>query len=108
MIKMEEVKENVLAKIMVDNHRTKELIEANLFQLKEDLKENGLEIKTFEVFVGTNEDFERENTEQFNFKKRPNKTKVKAEELKEIKIYDANTLVNMEGIYEEGRLNLLA
>lgn len=106
MLKMEVVKGDMLAKIMVDNHRTKELIEANLFQLKEDMKENGLEIKTFEVFVGTNEDFDRENAERFNFKKRPNKIKIKAEELKEIEIYNENTLVNMEGIYEEGQLNL--
>ncbi|NMB26557.1 MAG: flagellar hook-length control protein FliK [Tissierellia bacterium] len=108
MLKMEVVKGDVLAKIIVDNHRTKELIEANLFQLKEDMKENGLEIKTFEVFVGTNEDFDRENAERFNFKKRPNKIKIKAEELKEIEIYNENTLVNMEGIYEEGQLNLFA
>ncbi len=108
MLKMEVVKGDMLAKIMVDNHRTKELIEANLFQLKEDMKENGLEIKTFEVFVGTNEDFDRENAERFNFKKRPNKIKIKAEELKEIEIYNENTLVNMEGIYEEGQLNLFA
>ena len=106
ILKMEVVKGDVLAKVMVDNYKTKELIEANLFQLKEDMKENGLEIKTFEVFVGTNEDFDRENTEQFNFKKRPNKIKIKSGELKEIKIYDENTLVNMEGIYEEGSLNL--
>ena len=108
ILKMEVVKGDVLAKVMVDNYKTKELIEANLFQLKEDMKENGLEIKTFEVFVGTNEDFDRENTEQFNFKKRPNKIKIKSGELKEIKIYDENTLVNMEGIYEEGSLNLFA
>ena len=108
MLKMEVVKGDVLAKIMVDNHRTKELIEANLFQLKEDMKENSLEIKTFEVFVGSNEDFDREDTEQFNFKKRQNKIKIKDDELKEIKIYDQNITRNIEGLYEEGQLNLFA
>ncbi|NMB08856.1 MAG: flagellar hook-length control protein FliK, partial [Tissierellia bacterium] len=60
ILKMEVEKGNLLTKIMVDNYRTKELIEANLYQLKQEMKENGLEIKTFEVFVGTNEDFQRE------------------------------------------------
>ncbi len=109
MLKMEVVKGgDVLAKVMVDNHRTKELIEANLFQLKEDMKENGLEIKTFEVFVGSNEDFDREDAEQFNFKKRTNKIKIKDDELKEIKIYDQNITRSIEGLYEEGQLNLFA
>ena len=108
MLKMEVVKGSVLAKVMVDNYRTKELIEANLYQLKEDMKENGLEIKTFEVFVGSNQDFDKEDTEQFNFKKRPNKIKIKDDELKEIKIYDENITRNIEGTYEEGQLNLFA
>lgn len=108
MLKMEVVKGDVLAKIIVDNHRTKELIEANLFQLKEDMKENGLEIKTFEVFVGTNEDFDRENRQEFNFKRKPTKLKIKNKEIKEIQMYDESTLGNIQDIYEEGQLNLFA
>ena len=108
MLKMEVVKGDMLAKIMVDNHRTKELIEANLFQLKEDMKENGLEIKTFEVFVGTNEDFDRENRQEFNFKRKPTKLKIKNKEIKEIQMYDESTLGNIQDIYEEGQLNLFA
>ena len=60
MMRMEVEKGVVVANIMVDNYKTKEIIETNLYQLKEDMHDNGLEIKTFEVFVGTNEDFERE------------------------------------------------
>ncbi len=70
MLKMEMEKGSILAKIMVDNYRTKEIIEANLYQLKEDMRENGLDIKTFEVFVGTNEDFEREGDLDFNSNKK--------------------------------------
>ena len=108
MLKMEVEKGTVLAKIMVDNYRTKELIEANLYQLKEDMKENGLKIKTFQVFVGTNEDFQRENRQGFNFKKRPGKLKVKNEDLKEIKTYGVNNFINTREVYEDGSINLFA
>ncbi len=70
VLKMEAVKGSITTKIMVDNHRTKELIEANLYQLKEEMKENGLEIKTFEVFVGSNEDFQRERSQEFFLNKK--------------------------------------
>lgn len=108
MLKMEVQKESVLAKIMVDNYRTKELIEANLYQLKQDMKENGLEIKTFEVFVGSNEDFERENRQEFNFKQKRGNLKIKNEKLKGIKSYNESTTEDIGTLYEEGGLNLFA
>ena len=108
ILKMEVEKGNLLTKIMVDNYRTKELIEANLYQLKQEMKENGLEIKTFEVFVGTNEDFQREKSEEFYPRQRSKKIKIKDEEMKEIKIYDENVFQVVEDVYSEGKLNLLA
>lgn len=108
ILKMEVVKGSILAKIMVDNHRTKELIEANLVQLQEDMKENNLEIKTFEVFVGSNHDFDREEREQFVFNKKQNKIKVRKNEIKEVEIYDDNIMTKNEGTYEHGKLNLFA
>lgn len=108
MLNMEVEKGNLLARIMVDNYRTKELIEANLYQLKEDMKENGLEIKTFEVFVGTNEDFQREKRQEFHLGKKSKKIKVRDEEIKEIKLYDENVFQISEDVYGEGQLNLFA
>ncbi|NLV76425.1 MAG: flagellar hook-length control protein FliK [Tissierellia bacterium] len=106
---MEMEKGSILAKIMVDNYRTKEIIEANLYQLKEDMRENGLDIKTFEVFVGTNEDFEREGDLDFNSNKKQNKSptklKIKNKELIEKETYMQNTLPI---INEKGSINLLA
>lgn len=108
ILKMEVVKGEFLAKILVDNYRTKELLEASLHEFKENMKENGLEIKTFEVFVGTNEDFERENRQEFFFNKKPSKLKIKNNGLKEIQAYDETLIDNKIDIYYEGQLNLLA
>ncbi|MCF6463336.1 flagellar hook-length control protein FliK [Clostridium sp. Cult1] len=108
VLKMEMEKGELLAKVLVDNYRTKELIEANLFQFKEEMKENGLEIKTFEVFVGTNEDFERENRREFNLNKRPSKLKIKNNGFKEIKAYDESSTGTIQRNYHEGQLNLFA
>ncbi|MBU5437706.1 flagellar hook-length control protein FliK [Tissierella sp. MSJ-40] len=101
----------VLAKALVDNYRTKELIETNLIQLKEGMKESGLEIKTFEVFVGNNSDFDKKNSSEFNFKPKNKKIKVKNEETKKIVGYEDNSLsepINNMGIYNESSLNILA
>lgn len=108
ILKMEVEKGEFLAKILVDNYRTKELLEASLHEFKENMKENGLEIKTFEVFVGTNEDFERENRQEFFFNKKPSKLKIKNNGLKEIQAYDETLIDNKIDIYYEGQLNLLA
>lgn len=108
MLKMEMEKGFILAKIMVDNYRTKEIIEANLYQLKEDMRENGLEIKTFEVFVGTNEDFEKEGRRNFNLNKKPNRFKIKDKELDGVETYIQNTAKIIVSMDDEGHLNLLA
>lgn len=91
IMEVEVVKNTLVAKIMVDNHRAKEIIENNLFQLKEGIKDTGLEIKTFEVFVGKNSDFDKHNSNQFNFNGRNKKIKLKKEiEDKKIGLYEDN------------------
>lgn len=106
VVKMEVVDGSIQAKIVVDNYRTKEIIESNLFQLKEQFEENSLEIKTFEVFVGTNEDFERERRNEHFFRKSPQKLKLGTKVEDEIRIYDSNLMKQREEIYHEGKLNL--
>lgn len=108
MLRMEMEKGDVVAKIMVDNYRTKEILETNLYQLKEDMRENGLEIKTFEVFVGTNEDFEREGRQEFYLNRKNNKFKINNKEIDGVETYVNNTTEKLVGLYEGGRLNLLA
>lgn len=108
MLRMEMEKGDVVAKIMVDNYRTKEILETNLYQLKEDMRENGLEIKTFEVFVGTNEDFEREGRQDFYLNRKNNKFKINNKEIDGVETYVNNTTEKLVGLYEGGRLNLLA
>lgn len=108
ILKMEVEKGSLLAKVLVDNYRTKELLEANLYQFKEEMKDNGLEIKTFEVFVGTNEDFERENRKEFYLNKKPSKLKIKNNRSKGIEIYDEAPTRTIQRSYHEGQLNLFA
>lgn len=112
LLKMEMEKGSILAKIMVDNYKTKEIIETNLYQLREDMRENGLEIKTFEVFVGTSEDFKKESDLDFNSNKKQNKSptklKIKNKELIEKETYMQNTLPIINELNEKGCINLLA
>nr|WP_280528518.1 flagellar hook-length control protein FliK [Tissierella praeacuta] len=106
---IEVVKGTVIAKIMVDNQRAKEIIEGNLIQLKEGIKDTGLEIKTVEVFVGNNSDFNKHNSGQFNLKQNNKRIKVKSQDRKAVSGYDEQTVENMTNIntLEEG-LNLFA
>ncbi|TCU70588.1 flagellar hook-length control protein FliK [Tissierella praeacuta] len=106
---IEVVKGTVIAKIMVDNQRAKEIIEGNLIQLKEGIKDTGLEIKTVEVFVGNNSDFDKHNSGQFNLKQNNKRIKVKSQDRKAVSGYDEQTVENMTNIntLEEG-LNLFA
>lgn len=106
ILKMEMKEGSIQAKIVVDNYRTKEIIESSLFQLKEQFEENGLNIKTFEVFVGANEDFEREKRNGYVFKKNQRKLKL-GTKVEEVKTYDSN-FVNQRGEIYEGKLNLFA
>ena len=108
VLKMEMEDKGILAKVMVDNYRTKELIETNLFLLKEEMKENGLEIKTFEVFVGTNEDFQRENRQEFFLNHKPQKIRARKGGLNEFQAYEEKTINRVQDNYHEGQLNLFA
>lgn len=112
IMEVEVVKNSLVAKIMVDNQRSKELIENNLFQLKEGVKDTGLEIKTFEVFVGNNSDFDKHNFNGFNFNRRNEKPKVKVKvKENEIGFYEdsiQSSRINPLDIYSESSLNLLA
>lgn len=109
VLKMEVKEGALMTKIIVDNYKTKELIETNLLQLKEEIQDNGLEIKTFEVFVGTNEDFERNSKEQFYFNKKQQKLKVKGNALGDLKAYDDSIITDRrQEVYYDGELNLFA
>ncbi|NLM05391.1 MAG: flagellar hook-length control protein FliK [Tissierellia bacterium] len=67
---MRMVKGELVAKIVVDNEKARVMIEQNLINLKETLRKQNIEIKTVEVQVGTNEDYEMHgqnmNQEQAN------------------------------------------
>lgn len=111
---LEVAKDGIIARIMVDNYRTKEIIEGNMFQLQEDIKDTGMEIKTFEVFVGNGSDFDQHNfnqSGQFNLKQNSKKLRIKAENNKLIRDYEDGTIENMAeplNYSGDGGLNLLA
>lgn len=108
---IEVAKDGVIAKIMVDNHRAKEIIEGNLFQLKEGIKDTVLEIKTFEVFVGGGSDFDKHSSGQFNLKQNSKKMRIKNENNKTIENYGEQLMddrMNSINQYSESNLNLLA
>lgn len=84
---IEVAKDGVIAKIMVDNHKAKEIIEGNLVQLKEGIKDTVLEIKTFEVFVGSGSDFDKHSSQQFNLKQNSKKIRIKKDDNKRVENY---------------------
>ncbi len=111
ILKVEVEKGAVLAKALVDNYRTKELIEANIIELKEGLEEQGLEIKTFEVSVGNNRDFEKNENENFSetFYQKPKKIKVNNRDLKNINTsYTDNTNIDESIDYGNSTIDLMA
>lgn len=108
---IEVVKGAVTAKIMVDNQRTKEIIEGNILQLKEGIKDTGLEIKTVEVFVGNNSDFDKHSSGQFNLRQNNKKTKFKSQDNKAAIGYDEQPVEGIGStneIYSHNSLNILA
>lgn len=108
---IEVVKGAVTAKIMVDNQRTKEIIEGNILQLKEGIKDTGLEIKTVEVFVGNNSDFDKHSSGQFNLRQNNKKTKFKSQDNKAAIGYDEQSIEGIGStneVYSHNSLNLLA
>lgn len=108
---IEVVKGSVTAKIMVDNQRTKEIIEGNLIQLKEGIKDSGLEIKTVEVFVGNNSDFDKHSSGQSNLRQNNKRVKLKPRDNKAVIGYGEQPIENEGNINEEyliaNSLNLL-
>jgi len=108
---LEVVKNSIVAKIMVDNHRTKEIIENNLNQLKDGLKDTQLEIKTFEVFVGSGNDFEKHSSDGFNLYQNTKKIRLKPEDEKTTKNYLDNSVIDSKetvDFYAENNINLFA
>ena len=111
---VELAKDGVIAKIMVDNYRTKEIIETNVFQLREGIKDTGMEIKTFEVFVGNGSDFDQHNfngSNEFNLQKNSKKLRIKSENNKTVENYENGTVEDRKRNLEyttEGGLNLFA
>lgn len=89
-------KGTITAKILVDNYRTKEILENNIGILQNKIEENGMEIKTVEVSVGNNADFEKENQErQFeNFNRHTKKLKSKKDKMVISQNYEASISVN--------------
>jgi flagellar hook-length control protein FliK len=115
-MEIEVIEGSLTAKVMVDNQKTKEIIQNNLFQLKDEIKDTGLEIKSFEVFVGNGNDFSKNGSRQFNFnkfnKKNHNNLRIKkASNENEGTGYNdpiIDGINNSSNIYEKGSLNLLA
>ncbi len=113
-MEIELVKNVLTAKIMVDNEKTKQLIQDNLYQLKDEIKDTALEIKSFEVFVGSGNDFSKHSRGQFNFnqfnKKNKNNENLKKALKKSESIDYMESPIANDGSnqYLEGSLNLLA
>ena len=105
-----ELKDGILtAKLYVDNYRTKELVESNLAQLKENIKDIGVDIKTFEVFVGANNDFADHQKGRLNYTPKTNKKlRVKDSFSQSVQDYDDSFTRSSVVDYHEGQLNLFA
>lgn len=109
-MKIEVDKGAIVAKILVDNPKTKEIIEGNIIQLKEDIKDTGLEIKTFEVFVGNDGDLDKHSFNHFNFNQNNKKYVIRSTGAKASLSYDENLNEASKDLkqYGESSLNLLA
>lgn len=108
LLKVEVEKGVVVAKAIVDNYRVKELLETNIYQLKEGLEKQGLDIKTFEVQVGTNSNFENEKREKYSSNDKNKKIKIKKLDLSNLSIYEENNVFSNENIVQECSLDLMA
>lgn len=95
IMNLEVTKGEIVAKVFVDNYKTKQIIEANLVALQEEIKDTGMEIKTFEVFVGSNTDYEQPDQGQSSFfsKNKKNRFKANKEDINLISSnYEAGTM----------------
>lgn len=82
------------AKALVDNTQAKQLIDNNLTQLKETLKEQGIEVKTFEVFVGKDSNFNSRDRKYWNGKPNVKIKKTNIDEYDGVSAYYLNMLDN--------------
>lgn len=106
VLKMELDDGAIVAKLIVDNNRTKDIIESGLYQLKEQFKNNGLEVKTIDVFIGANEEFAGEKRNRYNFSKSQSRLKISNKLVEEFDQYSINSIDQNTSINYEGRLNL--
>lgn len=108
LLKVEVEKGVVAAKAIVDNYKTKEIIEANFIQLRESLKEQGFDIKTFEVFVGSNADFEREKNGNLFSQNKKKKSSLKLINHVDSSMYDKSINTNEQLIKGDRSIDLFA
>lgn len=108
VLKVELEKGAVVAKAIVDNYRVKELLEANIYQLKEGLEKQGMEIKAFEVQVGSNSDFEKQNRQNTFNNSKKKKIKMKQLDLDDLNLYEESTISYGPSIGSESKLDLMA
>lgn len=92
VLKVEVENGKVVAKALVDNYKTKEILETNVYQLKEGLEEKGLDIKTFEINVGIDENYDKERNSDFNFDQRRDRPKFRNTSIKADDKYVENIL----------------
>lgn len=109
-MKIEVEKGSIVVRIMVENQRTKEIIEGNIIQLREEIKDTGLEIKTFEVYVGNDGDLDKHSFNHFNFNQNKRRILIRGTNSKATISYDEN--ISESGkelkLYGESSLDLLA
>lgn len=109
-MKIEVEKGSIVVRIMVENQRTKEIIEGNIIQLREEIKDTGLEIKTFEVYVGNGGDLDKHSFNHFNFNQNKRRNLIRGTNSKATISYDEN--ISESGkelkLYGESSLDLLA
>ena len=108
LLKVEVENGVVAAKAVVDNYKTKEIIEANFIQLRESLKEQGFDIKAFEVFVGSGGDFEREKNGSLFNQNRKKKSSLKLINHVDSNIYDKSINANEQLIKGDRSIDLFA
>lgn len=108
LLKVEVENGVVIAKAVVDNYKTKEIIEANFTQLRESLKEQGFDIKAFEVFVGSNGDFEREKNGALFSQNKKKRSSLKLLNHVDSNIYDKSINANEQLIKSDRSIDLFA
>ncbi|RKD34438.1 flagellar hook-length control protein FliK [Thermohalobacter berrensis] len=95
------------AKAVVESYYVKEVLESNLHQLKESLKEQGVKIETFEVTVGKDTSFSNNNSNNWNMG-RNRQFKGKSKIIKEENLYEDAVIIEQEkSNFGLGRIDLI-